>query len=142
MKKLINFPTYVVVLTIITMFSLTSCKWVGGNSKGKASSMDNYVGRLVTKVPLDFDDKFGYEVIVLELKEDSTFKTCKVLVPRKTWGKLPEPNDSTVVMIEYISDIEYGENGAVSLYDFQSNICTGYTIVNTKKITAEDKHGH
>jgi hypothetical protein len=128
MKKLINFSICLVIIALL----LTSCKRidsVGGDARKEASSSFNVVGHLITKAPSDFDKRFGYEVSVIDiLKQDSINNISKVFVPKIVWERLPEPNDTTIVNIEYIQNIEYGE-----IKRSQFNLCVGYNVVIKKK---------
>jgi len=133
MKKVIKLA----VLFLFAVFSLTACKYAGDNLKKDVSLKDNNEGHLITKVPSDFDNKFGYEVAVSIVSGDSVSETQKVFISQKTWQRLPEPNDTTTVIIEYVQNIEYGNGNYAffSFWDFQFNVCTGYRIINPKEIT-------
>jgi hypothetical protein len=116
----------------MVFFLSSCCSWAGDDKKDNASTACNYTGRLVTKTPTDFDVKFGYEVLVYSYSNDSnTIIDKKVFISKNTWERLPVPNDTTIVNIEYVENIEYGENThdiPSVLWDFQFNMCTGYTV--------------
>jgi len=132
MKNKLFFLFCIFVISI--SFTLTSCHtWAGEGSKKNASTLKNGHGVLLTKTPTNFDDKFGYEVLIYQISPDSTEMTSiKVFVPKNTWDRLPEPDDDTDVNIEYIENIEYGDSESpsslLSFWDFQFNLCVGYTI--------------
>lgn len=126
-----------IIYSIFALFIfLTSCcSWAGDDYKKDASILYNYSGLLTTKIPSDFDDKFGYEVLVYVYSNDSsTITGHEVYVSKNTWERLPEPNDTTIVKIEYVENIEYGKNWFSSvLWDSQFNLCVGFTVDKTKK---------
>ncbi len=117
-------------LIFIVFTSLSSCTWAGQSGKKETTStLNNKTGILISKNPSDFDKKFGYEIMVWKTAEDSLRQNISVFVPKKTWERLPVPNDSTEVTIEYIEDVEYGNNrDNPSFWDFQFNLCTGFTV--------------
>ena len=93
---------------------------------------------------MDFDDKFGFEALVYEIKGDSSklIETNKVFISKNTWEKLPQPSDSISINIEYVEQIEFGRGdwwNHLSLWDHQLNICTGFTISTLKKKNEEKK---
>jgi hypothetical protein len=111
------------------LFSFWSCSYAGTNKKDTVSSIYNDSGTLVTKTPSDFDKKFGYELLVTKILGDSSkMIESKVFVSSQTWKKLPKPTDSIAIIIEYVRDIEYGENGGVTFWDQRFNLCVGYHI--------------
>jgi len=116
------------LLFITLIFVLASCKWAGGDSFKESPGYCNNQGRLVKKLYSSFDKKFGYETMVNLDPSDSTSLLKKVFIPAKTWARIPTPNDTTVVYIEYIENIEYGYNGFLSFWDNQFNLCTGFTV--------------
>ena len=125
MKNLIFF------LFTVMIFSISSCTWAGrGDFKFvDASTMHNKTGNLVSKKITDYDAKYGYEVSVWNRTKDSLFEYTKVFVPKSTYERLPEPNDTIQVVLEYIEGIEYGtRDGSPSLWDARFNLCTGDAV--------------
>ena len=127
MKKLVFLCIFGIV------FLLSSCvSWSGSDSKKDASTVFNTRGRLVTKTPTDFDKKFGYEVLVYHSSPNDSTRIVdeKVFVSKNTWERLPVPNDTTIVYLEYVEKIEYGynTNGPSLLWDIRFNMCIGYTV--------------
>ena len=125
-------------LFFIIILFLSSCTFAGSGKEKTVSSIKNKCGLLLKKIPSDFDEKFGYKALVYEIKGDSSklIETNKVFISKETWERLPEPNDSISINIEYIENIEYGKGvylGFLSLWDYQLNICTGFTIDKLKE---------
>jgi hypothetical protein len=125
-RKFLSFLVFI-VLILITLSSC--CKWAGSNGVNEECCL-NYSGRLLKKSYSDFDRKFGYETVINIDNGDSTMNIVKVFIPQRTWVKLPEPNDTIIVNIQYIKNIEYGstKDRWGSFWDFQFNLCTGFTV--------------
>jgi hypothetical protein len=125
MKKLLF------LLAIVTLF--TACSWAGGGGSNNVSTIYNESSYLLSKKVTDFDPKFGYEVTVYEKDTVDSLKIIenKVFVPKKIFEKIPEPNDSINVIINYIKDVEYGRtrNDHPAFWDFRFNLCIGYEIL-------------
>lgn len=127
--------TILFTFIVIGISTFSSCKNAGGDKLEKASIYYNTSGILVSKTPSDYDRKYGYEVLVYEEVDSFLLEDSKVFIPLSTWEKIPVPNDSTRVIIEYISDIAYGAVGGPDLQIFETNLnlATGFTIENIQK---------
>lgn len=117
----------------IVTFTLSSCTWAGkvtSKNPNNASTYKTATGILVSKKITNFDRKFGYEVMVYNTDKNNAQlrEYTKVFIAKNTWERIPDPNDSTKITIEYVKDIEYGANDGLSLWDQQFNFCTGYTV--------------
>jgi len=114
---------------------MTSCSWISNISKSSIFATE-YHAYLLTKNPVSFDKKFGYEVLVYKFSKDlSKLIVDKVFIPENIYKELPAPNNNIVVDIEYIESIDYSES---SNSDFNINtrylvlnLCVGY-IIQTK----------
>jgi len=116
MKK----KVYLLSLFIVTICTLISCNFDnGGNSSQDASTTNNYSGILLSKTPLDFDVALGCEVLVYKILRDSTPTKTFVWVSKNTFEKIPRPNDSCIVWIEYIKDLQPSMRK-------RTNVCVGY----------------
>lgn len=98
MKKIL----YVLMLSIsITL--VTGCSGPGGWKKEDASSMNNFSETLVSKKATDYDVAYGYEVLVNNYDSVSSKTIYKeIWVPRVSFEKMPEPNDTTKVILHYL----------------------------------------
>lgn len=118
MKKLL----YVLMLST-SMALIISCAGPGGNKKEEASTKWNKEGILVSKNPTDYDLKFGYKVMIYDTVLSKT-SYMQIWLPKQSFEKIPEPNDTTRVILHYLT-IE-GSNNSGDFY-----LCIGYDIQYT-----------
>lgn len=102
MKNLI-----IICLALVT-FTLSSCNSKGGNDLEKASSVLLGQGILVSKDPIDFDSWYGVKLKVFTLSRSKTRIYDDVWVSKRTWERLPSPEDTVDVVIEYLTNIDAG----------------------------------
>lgn len=111
---------YLFSLFIVTICTLTSCYFDnGGTTMENASMTFNYSGTLLSKTPLDFDDRLGCEVLVYKVLKDSTPEKTFVWISKNTFLKIPRPSDSCIVKIEYIKYLKSSNRK-------DANVCVGY----------------
>ena len=120
MKKHIIFSTLFFVI-----FFMASCSSISNISKSNITRENH--AYLLTKDPVGFDSKLGYEILVYEPSLDlSKLIVFKVFVSRTTWKLLPEPTDIILVDIEYIESINYGNLFDIRYQEF--NMCIDYNV--------------
>jgi len=120
MKKHIIFST----LFFVIIF-MTSCISISNISKSNTTGGNH--AYLLTKSPVNFDSKLGYEVMVYEPSLDlSKITIFRVFVSKSMWKLLPEPNDKILVDIEYVENITYGDLFDIRYQEF--NMCIDYNV--------------
>ena len=118
-------------LCFFVIFMTASCSLISKISKDSIFTSNNHHAYLVTKKPLSFDKRFGYEVSIYEFSKDSSKITVdKVFVSESMWKILPEPSNTILVDIEYVESTDLGESNnpdfVIRYSDF--NLCVGYTV--------------